>query len=146
MKLLGIWLPDNLVWHKRDPVIGTGLLFWRSKITLVYNAIKDNKANSLFNNSQSVSVPRMGLGKSYTGLILRSVQLNSYGQKDKDWAGEVILKGLVDDISLRHYGAWDIYQEFGDAVYITIPATIVCNVRKTIPASCTTNRVMVDGN
>ena len=38
-------------------------------ITPVYNAIKDNNTNSLFNNSQSVSVPGMGPGESYMGLI-----------------------------------------------------------------------------
>ena len=55
--------------HKKDPVIGTGILLARSMITLVYNAIKDNNANSLFNNSQPVSVPGMGPGESYMGLV-----------------------------------------------------------------------------
>ena len=42
------------------------------------------------------------------------------GQKDKEQAREVILKGMVDDITLHHYGACDIYWEFGDAVYVTV--------------------------
>ena len=45
-------------------------------VTPVYNAKEDNNTNSLFDNSQSVSVPRMGPGKSYMGLNLRSVQLD----------------------------------------------------------------------
>ena len=47
------------------------------------------------------------------------------GQKTRERAREVILKGSVDDITLRHYGACDIYQEFGDAVYVTVPATAI---------------------
>ena len=47
----------------------------------------------------------MGPGKSYTGLILRSVQVNGSGSKDKDQAREAILKGPVDDIMLCHYKA-----------------------------------------
>ena len=45
-------------------------------ITLVYNAKEANNTNSLFDNSQSVSVTGMGPGKSYMGLNLRSVQLD----------------------------------------------------------------------
>ena len=51
MRMLSIWLPDNLIRYKRGPVIGTGLYFPRSKFTPVYNTIKDNKANSLLSNS-----------------------------------------------------------------------------------------------
>ena len=32
---------------------------------------------------------------------------------------------MVDDVMLCHYGACDIYQEFGDAVYVTVLATAV---------------------
>ena len=50
-------------------MIGTGILLARSMIAPVYNTIKDNDTNSLFNKSQSVSVPGIGPGESYTGLI-----------------------------------------------------------------------------
>ena len=69
----------------------------------------------------------MGPGKSYTGLISRSVQHNGSGPKDKDRSGEIILKGPVDDIMLHHYGTCDTYREFGDTVYVTILATIICS-------------------
>ena len=85
----------------------------------------------------------MGPGKSYTELILRSIQLNGSGPKDKDRAREVLLKGLVDDVMLHHHGTCDIYQAFGDAVYITIPATVICNTRTTVVVSCATNHITV---
>ena len=62
--------------------------------------------------------------------------------KDKERAREVILKGLVDDVTLPHYGACDIYWEFGDAVYITVPATAICSMQTMVPTPCTANRVM----
>ena len=52
-----------------------------------------------------------------------------------------ILKGSVDDITLCHYGACDIYQEFGDMVYIMVLATVVCSMQTMIPTLCTANHV-----
>ena len=49
------------------------------------------------------------------------------------WVG--YLKGLVelvDDVTPRHNRACDIYQIFGDMVYIMAPATAVC--KTTLPA------------
>ena len=69
-------------------------------------------------------VPRMGLGEELHRAYFRSVQLNGSGPKDKDWAG-VILKGLVDDVTLHHHVVFDIFREFGDMVYVTIPATVI---------------------
>ena len=82
-----------------------------------------------------------GPGEELHGANLRSVQLNGLWSKDKEWAGEVILRGSVDDITLRHYGACDIYWEFGDAVYIMVPATAVCSTQTTIPTPHAANRV-----
>ena len=43
--------------------------------------------------------------------------------------GRVFKEGPVDDITPRHYGMCDIYRMFGDMVWVTIPATIVCKQR-----------------
>ena len=56
------------------------------------------------------------------------------------------LKGLVepvDDITPRHYGACDIYQIFGDTVYITAPATAVCKMMLPAPHALTASWVSV---
>ena len=91
-------------------MIGTRLLLAWSMITPVYNVIKDHNTNSLFNNSQSVRVPRIGPGESYTGLMVERQRMSWW----------VILKGPVDDVMLRHYRACNIYREFSDAFYIMI--------------------------
>ena len=52
-----------------------------------------------------------------------------------------ILKGTVDDITLHHYGACDIYREFSDAVYVTLPVTVICSTQTTAPTPCTANHV-----
>ena len=67
------------------------------------------------------------------------------GQRDKEWAGEVILKGPVD-VTLHHYGACDIYREFGDAVYDTILATDVCKMQMTTLASRIATRITARRN
>ena len=57
-----------------------------------------------------------------------------------------VLKGPVYDVMLRHYGVCDIYQEFGDVVYIMIPATVICNKQMTTLAPCAVNCVTVGHN
>ena len=73
----------------------------------------------------------MGPGESYTGLLGLSVQLNGYWSKD--YVGQETfnkgrgpyLRGLADDVMLHHYGMCNICRSFGDAFYITAPATVV---------------------
>ena len=50
------------------------------------------------------------------------------GQKTSNTGRARYLKegGPVDDVTPRHYEMCDIYQMFGDAVYVTAPATTVC--------------------
>ena len=48
------------------------------------------------------------------------------GQKTLNTGWGPYLRGLADDIMLRHYGVYDICQSFSDAVCITAPATAVC--------------------
>ena len=42
---------------------------------------------------------------------------------------------------LRHYGAYGIYWEFGDVVYVMILATTICNKQMMTMAPCTINHV-----
>ena len=84
----------------------------------------------------------MGPGEELHGANLRSVQLNGLWSKDKEWAGEAVLKGLVYDIMLHHYGTCDIYWEFSDVVYVTIQATVICNKQMMTPALRAVNHVM----
>ena len=75
--LLCIWLTDKLNMAQNGSGDQHRSTIDPECVTPVYNAKEDNNTNSLFNNSQSVSVPGMGPGKSYTGLNLRCVQLDS---------------------------------------------------------------------
>ena len=43
---------------------------------------------------------------------------------------------MVDDVTLHHYGTCDIYQEFSDAVYVTVPVTIICSTQMTALTPC----------
>ena len=69
----------------------------------------------------------MGPGESYTGLG-RSAQFDGKWSKDLEQLREGPFKGsyLADDVIPRHYGVCSICWEFDDAVYVTIPATVVC--------------------
>ena len=49
--------------------------------------------------------------------------------KDLEYGPGRVFKGSVDDVTLQHYGAYDTYQRFGDAVYVMALATIVCKQR-----------------
>ena len=51
------------------------------------------------------------------------------GQKTVNTGQGPYLRGPADDVTLRHYGACDICQSFGDAVCVMAPATAVC-IRK----------------
>ena len=53
------------------------------------------------------------------------------------------LAGPADDVTPRHYGMYDIYRMFGDAVYITVPATIICKMAVLVPCALTASRVSV---
>ena len=48
------------------------------------------------------------------------------GQKTLNTGGGPYLRGLADDVMLRHYVACDICRSFGDAVCVTALATAVC--------------------
>ena len=73
----------------------------------------------------------MGLGESYTGVLGLSVQLDGYwsedyvGQKTFNTGQGLYLRGPADDVTLCHYGAHDICWNFGDALRVTAPATVV---------------------
>ena len=54
--------------RKKGLVIGTGMLPVQSMVTPDgYGTTKNNNASTLFNNSKSVRVPRMGLGRATQG-------------------------------------------------------------------------------
>ena len=77
----------------------------------------------------------MGLGESYTGVFGTVRTANGYwspdyiGQETFNTGRGPYLRGLADDVTLRHYGACDICQSFGDAFCVTAPATVI-RVRK----------------
>ena len=80
----------------------------------------------------------MGPGKSYTGVLGTIRTADGYWSQDyvgqetwsRDWGP--YLRGPADDVMLHHYGTCDICRSFGDAFYVTAPATIV-----RVPAPCT---------
>ena len=49
----------------------------------------------------------------------------------------------VDDITPCHYRACDIYRIFGDAVYVTAPATTVCKTTSPVLHALTASQVSV---
>ena len=51
------------------------------------------------------------------------------GQKTLNTGQGLYLRGLADDVTLRHYRVCDICQSFGDVVCVMAPATTVC-IRK----------------
>ena len=55
------------------------------------------------------------------------------GQKKRNGLARLFLKGMVDDIRLHHYGVSDTYREFGDAVYVMVPATAICSMQTMAP-------------
>ena len=60
------------------------------------------------------------------------------------WVG--YLKGLVepvDDVTPCHYGVCNIYRIFGDAVYVTAPATAVCKTMLLAPHALTASQVSI---
>ena len=73
----------------------------------------------------------MGPGKSYTGVLGTVRTADGYWSQDyvgqETWSRDQgpYLRGPADDIMLRHYGACDICQSFGDAFCVTAPATVV---------------------
>ena len=90
---------------------------------------KEDKEYVLF-TKESVEVPGMGPGESYTGLfgkVCTARRLLVKKTLNTGWG--LYLRGLADDFMLHHYGACDICRSFGDAVCVTAPATAVC-IRK----------------
>ena len=61
----------------------------------------------------------MGPGESYT------YSKTATGQKTLNTGRGLYLRGLADDVTLRQYGVWKICRSFGDAFYVTAPATVV---------------------
>ena len=53
------------------------------------------------------------------------------------------LAGPADDITPHHYGMCDIYRMFGDAVYVMVPATIICKTVLPVPCTLTVSWVSV---
>ena len=51
------------------------------------------------------------------------------------------MKGMVDDVTLHHYGGYNIYWEFGDMVYITVLVTIICSMQTTALTPHAANRI-----
>ena len=84
-----------------------------------------------WNNSKISGGSRNGPGReSYTGLE-RSAQLDGKWSKDLEWLQEGPFKGSysADDVIPHHYGVCGICREFDDAVYVTIPATVICGTK-----------------
>ena len=73
----------------------------------------------------------MGPGKSYMGVLGTIRTADGYwsqdyvGQETKNTGRGPYLRGLADDIMLRHYGACDTCRSFGDAFCITALTTTV---------------------
>ena len=73
----------------------------------------------------------MGPAKSYTG-VLRTIR-TADGYWSQDYVGQeawsrdrgLYLRGLADDVTLRHYSACDICRSFSDAFCVMAPATVV---------------------
>ena len=73
-------------------MIGTGTAsVWDTVILARYDA-KENKEYALF-IKESVEVPGMGPGESYTGLFGRSVQQDGYWSKDLEYRPGAVFKG-----------------------------------------------------
>ena len=80
----------------------------------------------------------MGLGESYMGVLgtvhtarwlLVKRRSQKTGQEMFNTGRGPYLRGPADDVTLRHYGMCDICRSFGDAFYVTAPATAV-HIRK----------------
>ena len=73
----------------------------------------------------------MGPGKSYRG-VLGTIR-TAAGHWSQDYLGQetwsrdrgLYLRGLADDVTLRHYGACDICRSFSDTFCVTALATVV---------------------
>ena len=97
---LGYGYPSE-IWHKR-----------RQRVCFIYK--------------ESVEVPGMGLGESYTGLFGEGpYSKTATGQKTLNTGRGLYLRGPAGDVTLCHYGACDICQSFGDVVCVMAPATAV---------------------
>ena len=80
---------------------------------------------------------RNGPGRELHGTIWEGpYSKTATGQKTLNTGREPYLRGLADDVTLRHYRTCDIYRSFGDAVCVTAPATAVC-IHKRGCWSCT---------
>ena len=53
------------------------------------------------------------------------------------------LAGQAHDVTLRHYGMYNIYQMFGDTVYVTVPATVICKTALPVLCALTASQVSV---
>ena len=74
---------------------------------------------------------RNGPGRELHGTIWEGpYSKTATGQKTLNTGRGLYLRGPADDVMLRHYGACDICQSFGDAVCITALATTVCTCKR----------------
>ena len=74
---------------------------------------------------------RNGPGRELHGTIWEGPYSKmATGQKTLNTGRGPYLRGQADDITLRHYGACDICQSFGDAVCVMAPATAVCTRKR----------------
>ena len=105
-------------------VIGTGATtVWDMIIPARYSK-KENKEYSLF-TEESVEVPRMGPGESYTGVSGEVITARRLLVKRGPY-----LRGPADDVTLCQYEVCNMCQSFGDAVCVTAPATAVCSHKR----------------
>ena len=74
-------------------MIGTGAASVRDMVIPARYDTKENKEYALF-TKESVEVPGMGPGESYTGLYLgRSIQQDGYWSKDLEYRLGAVFKG-----------------------------------------------------
>ena len=110
-------------------MIGTGeASVWDTVILARYDS-KEDKEYVLF-TKESVEVPGMGLGESYTGLFGKVHTARwLLVKKTLNTGRGPYLRGPTYDVTLHQYGACDICRSFVDAVCVTAPATAIC-IRK----------------
>ena len=106
-------------------MIGTRVTTVRDAVILERYGAKEKTKSSLF-IKESVKVPGMGPGESYTGLLGDPYSRTATGQKTLNMGRGPYLRGPAGDVTLHHYGACDTCWMFGDMVYVMAPATATC--------------------
>ena len=107
-------------------MIGTGAALVRDTVIPAKYGTKADKEYALF-TKESVEVPRMGPGESYMGVFGKVCTARRLlVKRPLLQAGGSYLRGLADDVMLRHYRACNTCRSFGDMVCVTAPATVIC--------------------